>query len=505
MKYKTPLKMQNTYKLLSFFILISVNSLYAQTATSVIIDQENKEPIPYATIKYAEFKGVITNEEGNFTINDNLKNIDSITVSSIGYATQKFAITKLADTLQLKPEDIKLSSVFLSTKNYTIDEIIENVADNLEKNHHSNYTKHRFFMRESNHQTMKQFKFDFLKSSIEEISEKLIDSMVRLVPKHSSFYSESLGDFYSKTNTDETKLTLIKASKLYDKNSDATSEALQEKFTNILKKNIKQDSYLKIKSGWFGTKMQVDSILPKEKSIEDSLKNKLKQKRNEQKYYFAARKNTLSRMMKKLFFDEDSKINVIDKSNRYEFTLKGVIDFQDELAYVINYKPKRSEDFKGTLYINTIDFAVLRIDYESVAAVYDRLFNMLGVNINHLKYKGTAVFSKDTTQQYSLKYASHTNISSAKINRPLTIIEKNKHVKGRRKQNELKLDMHIHSITVDKREIVVFDATNVNNFDTVKENKDIKIQYFSKYNAAYWKGYNIIEPNQAIKEFQAVE
>lgn len=328
--------------------------------------------------------------------------------------------------------------------------------------------------------------------------------MAALVPGKSKYYNETLGDFYKKPNDGKFKITLIKASKLYDKNNDATSDALQKKFSAILKKNIKQNSYLKIKSGWFGSKVSVDSILP-EKEKGDSLLNKVKAEKKEQKSYFISRKNKISKLVKNLFFEEDSKINIIHKSNRYEFTLNGIIEFQDDLAYVITFKPKRSEDLKGTLYVNTDDFAVLRIDYENVNAIYNKLFNLLGLRVNHISYKGTTVFNKGNNNKYHLKYVNHTDIHSLKIDRPLSFIEKNKHVKGRRKQNELKLKMHIHSINENKKELIVFDTKSINTLNDIKENKDIEIKYFSKYNSDYWKGYNVIEPNQAIKEFKTVD
>lgn len=497
--------MNRFIKLIVLLTLTHTTSSVSQTISATVIDSTSTTPIPYATIKYGEYKGVVTNEEGNFSIHAKIEEIDSIVISSIGYSDKTVAPNAITDTIFLAAKEIELDRVLVSNKQYTLEEIIENVEDNLEKNYHSGYTKQRFFMRETYTQRMRKFDFEFLKSSIEEISEELIDSMINLVPRNSSYYNETLGDFYGKPNTKVSKLNLIKASKLYDKNNDVSGDVLQKRFTEILKKNIKKDSYLKIKSGWFGTKMPVDSIMAGVDKKEDAA-SKAKAAKREQKYYSLSRKSTLNNITNNLFFDEESDLNIIDKSSRYHFTLKGIIDFQDDLAYVIEYKPKRSEDFMGTIYVNTLDFAILRMDYESVDKVYKSIFNLLGVNVNHVKYKGIAVFSKDDTDYYSLKYASHTDIMSNKIERPLTIIEKNKHVKGKRKQNELKLDMHINSISSSKKEIVVFDTEKLaESINDLKENNDIEIRYFSKYNADYWKGYDIIEPNQAIKEFKAVE
>ena len=91
----------------------------------------------------------------------------------------------------------------------------------------------------------------------------------------------------------------------------------------------------------------------------------------------------------------------------------------------------------------------------------------------------------------------------AGFNRPLAIIEKNKNVKGRRKQNELKLKIDASFGNINSYELVVFDENPINSeqFDYFKENNDVLPEYMPNYDPEFWKGYNIIEPNKAIKEF----
>ena len=48
---------------------------------------------------------------------------------------------------------------------------------------------------------------------------------------------------------------------MYDKNSDISAEGIGKKLEKIFNDNIKKDSYIKIKSGIFSTKMELDSIL----------------------------------------------------------------------------------------------------------------------------------------------------------------------------------------------------------------------------------------------------
>ena len=57
----------------------------------------------------------------------------------------------------------------------------------------------------------------------------------------------------------------------------------------------------------------------------------------------------------------------------------------------------------------------------------------------------------------------------------------------------------------NKKELIVFNSHNIetNTYNAVKEVKKVDVKYFSSYNTEFWKGYNIIEPNQAIKEFIA--
>ena len=56
---------------------------------------------------------------------------------------------------------------------------------------------------------------------------------------------------------------------------------------------------------------------------------------------------------------------------------------------------------------------------------------------------------------------------------------------------------------MNKWELVVFENTLIdqNQFDAYKEDKSIKATYMPAYNPEFWKGYTIMEPNQAIREF----
>ncbi|MFT5750479.1 MAG: hypothetical protein ACI93S_001766, partial [Ancylomarina sp.] len=85
--------------------------------------------------------------------------------------------------------------------------------------------------------------------------------------------------------------------------------------------------------------------------------------------------------------------------------------------------------------------------------------------------------------------------------------EKNKHVKGRRKQNELALHLDIGTTNIVKYELVVFSSESISAavFEQASENPEVNASYLSKYDPNFWKEYTIMEPNAAIQAFEVIE
>ncbi|WP_299186109.1 carboxypeptidase-like regulatory domain-containing protein [uncultured Aquimarina sp.] len=487
--------------------ILSSLALSAQTISSTIIDKKTNEPIPYATIQLSEHKGIITNEEGKFsiTLDEQLKQIDSIYISSMGYQKVGIALNIITDSIiYIEPKAIELSGVFISNKNLSIDEIIDNVKENVGQNYSKDLSHKKLFYRQSDFSDLNKMNIKFKKSTIKEFNKKFIDSVISIIPRKSAYYTEALCDLYG--NFDKQKLNIIKGAELYDKSNDGSMEALSEKLEDILKKNVKPNSYLKIKSGWIlGTKVQMDSIFDANEEAAEVKNEVEKPNKNQENYFLNYRKSSLKNLLSSMFFQEDSKLNFIDKSGRYKFELIDYTTIDDSSVYIINFEPKRGADFKGTIYVNTQDFAVMRVDYENVKNLKN--FGLLGISFHDTMYKGKTIFTKGANGKYSVRYIEKTRGNVFGIDRPLKIIEKNKFVKGKRKQNELSLGLDIGAGEISKYEVVVFDSQPIteSEYESSKENKSIKPQYLSKYDPEFWKGYNIIEPNTAIKQFTAIE
>ena len=211
-------------------------------------------------------------------------------------------------------------------------------------------------------------------------------------------------------------------------------------------------------------------------------------------------------MLSQLYYKDDTKLDFVDKTRRYEFKLAGYADIGDAGVYVIDFWPKRSSaDFKGRLYINIEDFAVMRLDFANTQRL--RNFKLLGITYRETVYKGTMRFTKLSNGKYDLQFMDLSDGKYFGVDRPLKVVEKNKHVKGRRKQNELKLNIDFRMNMTAKWELVVFNQDEIaeNEFKTYTEDKTVRATYMPRYNPEFWKGYTIMEPNQAIRGFTAEE
>lgn len=506
--------MPNLRKLILLLLFLCASAtLPSQNLSSIIVDSVTKKPVPYATVQLNN-RGMITNEEGRFSLsfNSTIGESDSLFISSIGYESIGKPIGAFTDSvIFLPPKAIELKEVIVSNKDYTPREIIEKVEDNIEKNYYTDFTKKRIFLRETYQNEVLKTDYELKESTIAAFNENFLNSVISSFPMQNTYYTEMLGDLYGYDDADEQKLDLIKASEMYDKDKNLDVEKLEEKFNQIVKENIKSDSYFKIKSGWFfGTKIDADEVGDLFKEDIDStdatalnkrLEEEKKQKEDRRKSFSGYKRQTLGNLFENLPIFDDTDYNVLFKPGRYNLTLESFTYLGNQAVYVIDFTPNGSPEYKGKLYINADDFALIRMDFENTKPLRD--FKLLGVSINEYLAKGSILFAKGNDQKYHLRYYTVIKGVRAGVKRPLKIIEKNKNVKGRRKQNELSLKVDMAFGNVNRYELVVFDENRINEgqFESFKESNAVLPTYMPNYDPEFWKGYNIIEPNTAIRAF----
>ncbi len=491
----------------SLFVLLvfiaGINQLRSQELTATVVDANTGAPIPFATVVTGAHSGLITNEDGKFSITaKQMTRIkDSIVISSMGYQKVGLWQPQGDTTITLTPQTFELGQVFINANPLSPEEVIEKVKENQQSNYTISPSKKKIFFRQSETNLMDKVDFGFKKSSIAELNEALFDEMAASIARKSTSYKEAVGDFYGDYRNN--KLHIDKAAELYDKKKDVSVDGISDRLERIFKENVKPDSYFKIRSGLIGTKVEMDSIAVENKEEADIIKVEVNGPEHDD--FLPNLKDRISEMHEQLFFHEDTDLDFLQKSNRYRFTHKDYTFIDDVAVYIISFEPKGRKDFKGVLYVNTQDFAIMRLEFENVRPL--KTFGLLGISYSRNKLKGKMLFAKEAAGGYGIKYMELEDGESFGIDRPLNVIEKNKNVKGRRKQNELALHLDFGTSSISKYELVVFSSENISTtaYAQATENPEVTASYLSKYDPNFWKDHTIMEPNAAIRAFEVVE
>lgn len=503
--------MKKLWPVYVLFISTVTFNIHAQSTSAIIRDESSKKPIPFATISFNQESGMISSEQGKFKFNfdEALSETDSLYIRSLGYKEKRIPLKQFKDSvIYLQPEDIILQEVVLLNTNYSAEEIMEKVLDSIQVNYESAYIRQRVFYRDSDINKLNKVAVDVKKSSIEEFNQEFANQMIEEVPKEFPYHTELLGDLYINmvhSQPEEFKLDPIKACELYDKSNEFSTEAMEEKLQAMLRKHVKRNSYFKIKSGIIGTKTEeIDSSFfsdPNDSIAE--IENAMEKHKKEKEHFNNSRRASLHAFLKDNFLSADTDFDVIHEQNRYDFTLEGLSYLGDDLVYNISFEPGRG-DYRGELYINTEDFAILRIDYHNIEPL--KKFNLFGIKYRYNLRSGTYLYTKNDRGTYDLKFQEEHNGFVFGIDRSLKLIEKNKHVKGRRKQNQVNLGLDFEINNVQKKTLVVFETTPIFKDTFVDKDSESTVEpvYLSKYDPSFWEGYNILAPNEAITEFKSL-
>lgn len=473
--------------LLIFIVYCGVN---AQSITVQVKDSLTLSPIPFSTVSFSNNKGLISDENGIFQlITLELINQDSLFVSSMGYEKGSYPLLKFKDSIiYLSPKPVVLNDVILTNKRLSSIEIVQEVYKNIDKNYEKGLTKNKIFLSKKSISKTKRFNTSKFKSSIDEINRSLLDSISNNLSKENINALETLCYQFGNIEQDKQKINLIKARETYNKENEIL-ESLNTKLELYLKENIKSDSYFKIKSGLFGGDLEIDGLHDVDSTDLEVISKKKEEDLKRKKNFAGNQKNTINNFYSTLFFNEDSDFNFILKPNKYTFSEPELNFIGEDLIYVIKCNPKGSSKYKGTLYINSEDFALIRLDFENTKTLFK--FKLLGVAFNQYLRTGKLLLSKFDNEKYNLSYAQITSNQTFSIDRPIRLIEKNKIVKGRRKQNEISFKIDMAFDQENKTEIQVFESSKISadEFETIEETNKILPEFLDEFTSNFWEEF----------------
>jgi len=474
-------------------VLISFN-LKAQSKKVKIIDSISFEPVPFATIFFSNNNGIISDENGFFElVPEQFSKKDSLFISSMGFKPKKFSLDIFNDSIiRLSPKTISLKNVIVTNNQLSSVEIIDSVKLYIDRNYNFGITENKLFFRQEFNQDLEKFKLNKFKSTIKDLSAEAMDSMTDNLPQKSKNEIESLSYYYVNSDIDVPKIKLIKSRRTNDDNESDLSKSLGDKLEKSLRENLKSNSYFKIRSGWlpFSLDLSFNGLWEIDSTDQEQLK-KLKEKEIKRKENFSdVQKGRIQSVYLKSFFNPSSELNFVLKSKNYTFSNPELNYLGNELVYVIECYPKRGDKFKGTIYVNSYDYAVVRIEYENIKPLSK--FKLLGISLFSNLEKGRMVFSKFENEKYSLSYFQSSRGNKVSIKRPFKIIEKNKFVEGRKKQNQILAKLDFISSSVYNTELQVFKVNGIDKkeFEDINEENQVLPIYLREFKKNFWEEFD---------------
>ena len=492
-------------KLLLYCLLMIGSLNYAQELSAIVLDSLYKNPIPFASIYFKSGIGVVSNEEGEFRLQyDNESKQDSVFISCMGYETLGIKLEKILDSIfYLNPKAIALKSVILSNEKVDVNQLIKLVKEDIPDKYELGYTRKKLFFRETGLSELKTINVKIKKSSIKEFNQSFWDSTLQKLPRKNEWYQEFAGILYGDFGKETQKLEIEKALDLEDKNNSAIFENIEKIFDTILKENIKTNSYFKVRSGIIGGKVEAEDLSSSLKDNDTLSREEKDEKKKEN--ILSLRKTASTNFLDDIFEEEEFNFSVIKKSSKYKYKLIDFTYFNDTPVYVIEFKPDGNSDFAGKIYVDADKKALIRLEYKNIQNVRD--FSMFGISFVLDLQELIIQFKKLSSGKYSLEYFEFTTRFDGGFERPLVIIEKNKLVKGRNKQNQLKMDLNVKNRQYQKLQLVVFETVPISkeDFEAYKEIPSVIPENLTEYDPKFWEDYSIIEPNKAIKAFKVIE
>lgn len=495
-----------------FFFLLFVNSILAQNVTGKIIDARTNAPIAFANILINKSENIISNSEGFFTLSENNSNPETmLTISFLGYVSQQITVKSILNNniVKLVPGEFELDELKLTNKNLSAIEIMALVKSNFKNNfkYQTTAVKEQIFFREISgfKPTEIHVKIDksanFSKDKLKAVNSKIASYAAAITVSPPKQYNDVLFNKYSyltqvkNTTQYETKLDVIKATSLKNESSSVSLDEMEKDAMQIFKVLLDTNKYYRVKSGLFGSR---DTI--------SFRKNDGRKKVRVSSAVLSLNSN-VSSLINQNNLQSKTTFDYVHFPDYYDYKYEGAsYTDQNEFIYILSFKPNKSKaKYKGKLYINANDFAVVRVDYqlaEGKKVIGLNLKFLLGVKFSDNVRNGNLIFKKDIAlDTYYLQYASQESGQFIYVSRPVKFIEITSGVK-----DVLAFDFKMEGNTSEKREYLVMNRTaSDNTFVNRLVEKDFTYQKIKSYDPKIWKDYNAIEPLEEMKKFQAAD
>jgi hypothetical protein len=466
-----------------------------------VLDLDKQTALPYTSI-YILHKniGLISNENGNFSINSSdLDKTDTLCFQYIGYKNRCLTIGHFdtSSVVYLKADITNLNQIFIFGNSPDPESIVKKVLENKDSNYRKTTSKRQTFIRERSIADIDKINLIYKKSTISDLNRDFIKSLEDKIPRHTTSYTDFLGDLYFTKNKDDSinlKIDPIRTVSLKEKDI-AELKQFETVFENIFA-NTGEKEYWKVKSGIFGEKL--DSVDVNHEPERDTL---IENKRNLSDFG----REIKSQLNFSSLNDKDQ-WEFLHKTGRYIFTLAGGTSVNGEDVYIIDFTPRVNGLYVGRMYISTNTFALIRADYEYAPGKIGHDIHLLGIGYTETQFIGSIYFEKKENN-YALKYFSKRAAAKVSINRNIALLQKRKRALFDEKVNEFKMGLDISVDADESFEYLVLDDRDIpdKQFEDFKQQENMEVVYVDQFDDKLWSGFSIIEPTKQMKEYKKQE
>lgn len=493
--------------------LLVIGSIHAQDSVAVakVVDETSLTPLAFTNIGVmGKSTGTVSNIDGQFVLSlKELAPTDTVMFSHIGYKVAKFSIGEI-DTLQvvkLSANAVNLAEFQVSSRNLKVKEILELIEENFSKNHPKMAYQQRIFMHKFNRTPFDEGnKIEVKRSSFDGLDKKLMNKIMSSIPKELIEYQDVIFDYYAHSGSN--KFIPVKGVTLQEGSQDKLLEDAEKTLNNVFKDientHNNPDIYYKLKSGIFGFKLDSNNVSSGESEgtpVEDYKKDST---------HIRVSSSNLSASFTNALYHYGSinsdYLEFITKPGRYKYQMNGVKLYNNELVYHISFTGKSSGMFNGSMLVNTSNFALLQLDFSMKPKEKTESFKLLGIGHNISNIRARVHFEK-LDSVYYIKYLNYSQDEYSLIDRPFSIVKKQKRFLFDKELKEIAMHAHFELTQSSQLEILVLDCkrTTKKAVELKEEPTYTKLEKKFAYNKEMWNKSTVIAPSDKLKEFKRTQ
>ena len=173
----------------------------------------------------------------------------------------------------------------------------------------------------------------------------------------------------------------------------------------------------------------------------------------------------------------------------YDYELSNMINFQDELVYVLKFEPAKTNEepvYRGKIYVNSVDLAIMGAEFSLLPSFMRKAGNMFVIK------KSAGIKVKPVHAAYKVSYRKNGQFY---------------YFSHARAELELKIRKKGHLFSKKFETFIELAQTSINTLNHVKIDKkkrirsgDILSEKNFSYVPAFWGNQNYIKPEEDITE-----